>query len=208
MLLVSVKAPQICKVFLPYNIFWLVVVNECLASDVDRQAANLIAMLMYLTCFFALHYDFWITLGCTIIYQGLTIPIQLSLYREELTDAVLLVLINLACLLPMILLCHGFITAAGFLYTDSDMTRKVNTQMLDDLDEGILVYDLGDDNDGSNLLFQNQAARELSQQRQEESLSMLVLNESTENAASAEGLLANLDEKLFASCPSELFKDP
>ena len=64
----------------------------------------------------------------------------------------------------MMLLSHGVISAAGFLFANAEMVRKEDTQMLDDLDEGLLIYEMDDEN-GDQLLFQNQAALKLTQSR-------------------------------------------
>ena len=125
LILLSIKKPRVCKVFLSYEIL-AILMSECMVTDVDRGAQNIIMLLMFLIIFYMLHYDFWTTFISTILSQGVNIIIQTLLYEASLHDAFLLFFLNTICLIPLLLICHGVVTATGFLFVDADQAKKGN----------------------------------------------------------------------------------
>ena len=58
LVLISLKRPQVCKVFFNYDLV-LLLVNECLVKEVGSEAENYIMLLLYFIFVFTTHLDFW-----------------------------------------------------------------------------------------------------------------------------------------------------
>ena len=54
-------------------------------------------------------------------------------------DAMLGFLGNMAFLLPLLLVTHATITAAGFWFADADVLRDENDNLLDEMEEGLII---------------------------------------------------------------------
>ena len=140
LVLISLKKPKVCKIFLTYEIV-LVALNQCFVTSVDRYSENLTILLMYLTLYFMYHYDNWTTFIGTILSQVLNIVLQILLYQASAQEAFVLFFWNILTLVPLMLVNHGVITASGFLYADTEILRNGSNQMFDELNEGIIIVD-------------------------------------------------------------------
>ena len=61
------------------------------------------------------------------------------LYEASFMAALSVCSLNLGFMLASMILGHGVITSAGFLFTDADILRQGNEQLLDDLEEGLVI---------------------------------------------------------------------
>ena len=109
-------------------------------------------LLLYFTFFFTMHFNLLTSIIATVLSQAANIPIQILLYDESPESACLLFLFNMLWLLPMMLLCQGMFNSAGFLFADTEMKSQGNTQLLEDLEEGLVVLE---ENETLQVLFFN-----------------------------------------------------
>ena len=98
-------------------------------------------LLLYVTLYYLLHYDLWKTFISTILSQALNILPQTLIYRANLHDAFLLFFLNMLALTPLMLLCHGIVTAMGFIFAQLELFRKGNSQIFDEIEQGVLIID-------------------------------------------------------------------
>ena len=103
----------------------------------------------------------------------------------------MLILINMLCLIMFLLICHLVITKTGFIYVESEILREGNHQLLNNLEEGVMIFE----EHSLKLVFKNEAAR------------MLDINYSGSNNK-IEPILDSDEEQLFAQLDTKLFKQP
>ena len=83
------------------------------------------------------------------------------------------------------------IKKTGFIYVESEILREGNEQLLNNLEEGVMIFE----EHSLKLVFKNEAAR------------MLDINYSGSNNK-IEPILDSDEEQLFAQLDTKLFKQP
>ena len=118
--------------------------------------------------FWLAYFHFWLDLTLVVLSFVPLYFKRVYLHEDPLGDAI----INAVMMLPWHVLnlffIHWVITKVGFLYTESEVLRRGNESILDNLQEGVVIFE----EQSQEILYYNAAAT-LSHKQSDQFLSVL-----------------------------------
>ena len=84
----------------------------------------------------------------------------MQLYNKSAESAITDFCANVPILTVTILVVHGVVNVAGLMFSDSDVLRQENDHLLNDLEEGLVIFE---NDTGYKVLFENKAAQQQTQ---------------------------------------------
>ena len=156
LILISIKRPQICKIYFHYECM-MMLLDQSMPRDIGIDTVSYILLLVTGINFFSFYYDFWVCLFTACIQRILFALIRSQIFMEDLDfKAVIDTLISFVWILVTLSICHITISAAGFLFVEAEILRKGDEELLDSLDVGLIIVDKDDNNE---VIFLNESAK-------------------------------------------------
>lgn len=159
LLLISIKKPKICKLYLFYELaLHLASQSELSLVHADNYLAGKISLMATVILFNALYYNVWLSMAAILLCQ---LAMQ---FADKILDAnsddddvepIAGFVLNSLWLMVVLPLCHMLVTYFGNKYIEVEMKSLDKDQLLDGLEEGLVIVD-----HDQKLLYENhQAAR-------------------------------------------------
>ena len=109
--------------------------------------------------FFSLYYDFWAAIFASALSRVLFVVIRSTIFQEEFTTGIVIEsFVNMVWVFFGLSFVHIIITGAGYLYTEADILKQGNEQLLESFDEGLAIINQQD----KKIIFLNESAKKLS----------------------------------------------
>ena len=154
LILVSMKKLAVCKMYIYYQIVYLIL-EECLPRDFGEMQLKVL-MNQTVLDFSLLYFNFWPSCIGVLCIQIFQVAARTFIYDKDVTSSVIAegiggIVFQFSNLLAM----HIVINIVGLLFVKAEILRAGDEQLLNDLKEGVIIMD----EESGLVLFVNKAAK-------------------------------------------------